>query len=408
VNSPGTILIVDDEARGRETLEALLISQGYQLLFACNGIEALTLAASARPDLIMLDVMMPEMDGFEVCRHLRADPLLAEVPVLLVTALDDRDSRLQGIEVGADDFISKPFDRIELRMRVHTIVRLNRYGRLLVERMQRQQFEAEIIQRNQELAMLQRADRLKNQFISDVSHELRTPLSIMTLLTGNLEVLYDRLNTHKRRTMIHDIRQHTRMLNELLDNVLNITRLDNCEALPERSRVDLAQLLHEEAAKQAPLISKKAQVLCSNGLDQLEVIGCADLLRQALCNLLNNAIKYTPDGGQITCECWMQRVVGALDSSGWPGIASLEGGTWATLSISDTGIGIKPDDVTHIFDRFYRVNPQSSIPGTGLGLAIVQEIINLHAGRIVVDSTLGVGSRFVVYLPVFEEELSRG
>jgi signal transduction histidine kinase len=408
VNSPGTILIVDDEARGRETLEALLASQGYHLLFACNGIEALALAASARPDLIMLDVMMPDMDGFEVCQRLRADPLLAEVPVLLVTALDDRDSRLQGIEVGADDFISKPFDRIELRMRVHTIVRLNRYGRLLAERMQRQQFETEISQRNQELAMLQRADRLKNQFISDVSHELRTPLSIMTLLTGNLEALYDRLTTPKRRMMIHDIRQHTRMLNELIDNVLNITRLDNCESLPERSRVDLAQLLHQELDKQAPLISKKAQVLCSNGLAQLEVIGCADLLRQALCNLLNNAIKYTPNGGQITCECWMQRIIGAPNRSAGPGTASLAGGTWATLSISDTGIGIKPDDVPHIFDRFYRVNPQGSIPGTGLGLAIVQEIINLHAGRIVVDSTPGEGSRFVVYLPVFEEELSRG
>jgi signal transduction histidine kinase len=166
--------------------------------------------------------------------------------------------------------------------------------------------------------------------------------------------------------------------------------------------------LHEEIDKQAPLISKKAQVLSSNGLAPLEVIGCADLLRQALCNLLNNAIKYTPNGGQITCEGWMQRVVGAPDGSSGQSIASLEGGTWATLSISDTGIGIKPDDVSHIFDRFYRVNPQGSIPGTGLGLAIVQEIINLHAGRIVVDSTPGAGSRFVVYLPVFEEELSRG
>jgi DNA-binding response OmpR family regulator len=129
-----TILIVDDTPAGRDTLEELLISQDYQLAFASNGPEALTKAAELTPDLILLDVMMPGMDGFEVCRRLRADTHLAEVPVVMVTALDDRDSRLQGLEAGADDFVSKPFDRAELRARVRTITRLNRYRRLLAER----------------------------------------------------------------------------------------------------------------------------------------------------------------------------------------------------------------------------------------------------------------------------------
>jgi len=129
-----TILIVDDEPAGRETLEALLSSQAYQLRFAGNGPDALTQAAAQPPDLILLDVMMPGMDGFAVCQRLRADPLLGEVPIIMLTALDDRTSRLQGIEAGADDFISKPFDRVELRARVRTITRLNRYRRLLAER----------------------------------------------------------------------------------------------------------------------------------------------------------------------------------------------------------------------------------------------------------------------------------
>ncbi len=129
-----TILIVDDEVGGRKTLEGILRPFGYDLVFASNGVEALTQAAARAPDLILLDVMMPGMDGFAVCRRLRADPLLAEVPIILVTALDDRDSRLRGIEAGADDFISKPFDRVELRARVRTITRLNRYRRLLQER----------------------------------------------------------------------------------------------------------------------------------------------------------------------------------------------------------------------------------------------------------------------------------
>ena len=129
-----TILIVDDEAVGRETLEGVLFGRGYELAFAGNGAETLAKAAELVPDLILLDVMMPDMDGFEVCQRLRANRLLADVPIIMVTALDDRESRLQGIEAGADDFLTKPFDRLELRARVRTITRLNRYRRLLTER----------------------------------------------------------------------------------------------------------------------------------------------------------------------------------------------------------------------------------------------------------------------------------
>ena len=129
-----TVLIVDDQLSAREVLRGLLTGQGYHLVFAASGEEALRLARQSIPDVILLDVMMPGMDGFEVCRRARSDPQLAEAPILLVTALDDRDSRLKGIQAGADDFISKPFDQHELRARVQTIVKLNRYRRLHTER----------------------------------------------------------------------------------------------------------------------------------------------------------------------------------------------------------------------------------------------------------------------------------
>ena len=128
------ILVVDDNPIGRETMDELLFGQGYDLSFAADGPQALQMAAELTPDLILLDVMMPGMDGFEVCRRLRTDPLLAEVPVVMVTALDDQASRLDGINSGADDFITKPINRAELRARVKTITRLNRYRSLLDER----------------------------------------------------------------------------------------------------------------------------------------------------------------------------------------------------------------------------------------------------------------------------------
>ena len=129
-----TILIVDDDPSARYILEGLLLREGYHLEFACGGQEALEKAQILIPSLILLDVMMPEMDGFEVCRKLRAIPLLAEVPIIIITSLEDRGSRLEGIQAGADDFLSKPFDREELRARVRTIMRLNRHRRLHVER----------------------------------------------------------------------------------------------------------------------------------------------------------------------------------------------------------------------------------------------------------------------------------
>lgn len=129
-----TILIVDDEEFGRETLESLLVKEPYRLLFASNGPEMLKVARENRPDLVLLDVMMPGMDGFEACEILRQDPEISETPVIMVTALDDKDSRIRGIEAGADDFISKPFDRIELRAKVKTISKLNRVRKLVIER----------------------------------------------------------------------------------------------------------------------------------------------------------------------------------------------------------------------------------------------------------------------------------
>lgn len=135
VHSPfGTVLVVDDEADGREIVAALLRPHGYKLLFAEDGRQALQHAARCLPDVVLLDVMMPDVDGFTVCEQLRADSLLAAIPIILITALNDRESRLRGLEAGADDFLSKPVDPAELVVRVRTIVRLNRYHRLLEER----------------------------------------------------------------------------------------------------------------------------------------------------------------------------------------------------------------------------------------------------------------------------------
>jgi PAS domain S-box-containing protein len=253
-----------------------------------------------------------------------------------------------------------------------------------------------------DITPIKEAERLKDQFVSNVSHELRTPLSILTLISGNLDRLYDRLDDEQRCKMVRDIRDHAQVLNALIGDVLEISRIESGRVSMERQTADLAKLVREEVEKQLPLAQKKSQVLRMTGTQSVLVWGNTDQLRQVIRNLLNNAIKYTPDRGQITCECQLLTSSEASEEA-WPGSTSLEGDRWAAFRVVDTGVGIGQKDLPHLYERFYRVKNESSIPGTGLGLSIAQQLVELHEGHIAVASTLGEGSTFAVYLPLMED-----
>ncbi len=182
-----TILIADDEPNGRDTLGALLIKENYNLLFASNGIETLEMTRKYKPDLILLDIMMPGMNGYEVCKRIRADEVLAEIPVILVTALDDKESRIEGIESGADDFITKPINSRELRLRIKTITRLDRFRQI-------HQAYAENLRLEKDLEKEKELNVLKSAFISIASHEFRTPLATINFATGFLSKYWKSLS----------------------------------------------------------------------------------------------------------------------------------------------------------------------------------------------------------------------
>lgn len=200
MTTQATLLIVDDNALGRETLANALMSEGYDIHFASNGAEALARARSIIPDLILLDVMMPEMDGFEVCRTLRADPHLALVPIVLVTALDDHTSRLHGIEAGADDFMSKPYIRAELRARVRTITRLNRFRTLLDER----QRAAEALARAYDATLEGWARALDLRDHETEGHSRRVTEATVRLAQA-LALPEDEIGQIRRGALLHDI-----------------------------------------------------------------------------------------------------------------------------------------------------------------------------------------------------------
>jgi signal transduction histidine kinase len=211
------------------------------------------------------------------------------------------------------------------------------------------------------------------------------------------------LGDDRRRKLIQDIRDHAQVLNDLVGDVLEISRIESGRISAERQRIDLVEVARGEAEKQQPLAQRKAQTLQMSGVEELAVLGNDAQLRQVLRNLLNNAIKFTPDEGQIDCECGVLVAGDAVPDAAWPGSDGLTPGRWAAIRIVDTGIGINQPDLARLFERFFRVETQGKIPGTGLGLSIAKELIEWHGGQIAAASTPGQGSTFALYLPLLEE-----
>jgi PAS domain S-box-containing protein len=226
-------------------------------------------------------------------------------------------------------------------------------------------------------------DELKGRFVSTVSHELRTPLSAVLLQVSTLLKYYDRFSDQERRSMIGEVQQQAHVLRELIEDILELSRLDARRSLPQKQWFDLVSYCHEVVTSMKPAIDeKRLSIDLAQCAGSRYILADPNQVMRVLRNLLSNAIKYTPDGGRIALR---------LDQVGGE----------ARLSVTDTGIGITREEQVYIFDRFFRSEGASRMAsGTGLGLSITREIIELHGGRIELQSTPGEGSAFTVYLPI--------
>ncbi len=231
------------------------------------------------------------------------------------------------------------------------------------------------------------------RYMADFMHELRTSLMIIALISRNLEgMAHDPL-------MLKELQEELGCMHEMIDATSILTQFNGLGP-PQHEPVDLALLARQEVERLSLLAKEKRQNLRCTGPKQLIVQGDNELLRWMIRNLVHNAIKYTHEGGQILCEWASVRRVSL--GSEWPGSNYLpeDQACWATLCVTDTGVGISQEELPYIFDRSYRGKSSMQVAGAGLGLAIVRELLNAHSGHIGVDSASGEGSRFVVYLPV--------
>lgn len=352
-----TIMIVDDEPLARDIIEGFLSREKYRLYFASNGKEALANIDEANPDLVLLDVMMPEMDGFEVCQRLKAQKQWQHVPIILITALDSKEELAQGLDAGADDFLNKPVNDIELRARVRSMLRIKR---------QYDQLKATL--------------HLREDMTNMIVHDIRTPLTAIMGYCGLLMI--HSTCSPQDRNKIEDIQAQARRLNSMLNDMLIMAKMESQHLLLNRKLVNLNAFVQRvktnfEALAQLSDINLVVDLPAQAQPALLD----ADLFERVLDNLISNAIKISPPKSTVTI-----RVEYPDD-----GILNLR------LKILDEGAGIAPEDRERIFNKFETVaSNQRGALQVGLGLAFCNLVVEAHGGRIFVESNEPAGSSFVV------------
>jgi len=346
-----TILIVDDEPAGRDTLEALLYGQSYDLAFADSGAEALKKTAEILPDLILLDVMMPGLDGFVVCQRLKAHEQWRHIPVILVTVLE-----------GADEFLSKPVDRLELRARVRTMLRIKR------------QFD--------ELqATLEMTEQLSNMIV----HDMRSPL---TVILGAVNLLQGSLTRSQDLEDLDIIEAGAHRANSYLNDLLILAKVREGKLILHRSTVDVRDLVRTlELSYETMARARRINLVIDVPGESRQVSLDPNLTFRVLDNLLSNALKYSSPESTVTL-----RVEYPNGKSGAELFQPL-----VRFQVLDQGPGIPEEHRDRIFDQFEIIQlKKTGIPQIGLGLAFCRMVVQAHGGRIFVEANEPKGSVFTV------------
>jgi signal transduction histidine kinase len=358
-----SILVVDDEPHGFDVIEAHLFREGYDLSYASSGIKALNLIDSVEPDVILLDVMMPEMDGIEVCRHIKSDPQWQHIPIIIVTALTSKEDLSRSLDAGADDFLTKPVSGIELRARVRSMLRI------------KQQYDA-----------LEATLQLREDLSNMIVHDLRNPLTTI-LMSSSL--LVENGIEGKNLEKIHLILAAGRQLNSMIDDLLLLAKMQSGKMMLDLVEVDLKDLAANALSRfyslaESKNIQLKSQLLQPN----YSVLADVNLLHRVVDNLLSNALKFSHRGGTITLEIDYPRNQ----------VSSTLAPKQAIIRIMDEGIGIREDLRLRIFDKYEVGNVIDGISQLGLGLAFCKMVVEAHGGAIFVEANQPQGSIFTVVL----------
>ena len=354
------ILIVDDVKDNVELMDQFFSSKGYETSLAFGGKEALEKAEKENPDIILLDIMMPDLDGFEVCRILKKERThFKNIPIILVTAKDDVESKIQGLSIGADDYVAKPYDIKELEARVKSALRLKHA-----------------------LDELKELNELKNQFLGMASHDIKGPVTRIEKAAEALLKQKGELSSQQVEQLAR-VQKEARGIFNLLSDLLNVVKIETRQLGIQKREVDISKLLEEVTHMNQMMAEAKGialEFVIEKEVKKIEAD--PDRLLEVIDNLVINAIKFSKKGQSVSLA--LKNVHGGVE-----------------FSVSDTGVGIPKDEIPKLFQRFSKLSPKPTAgeSGTGLGLSICKEIIDLHKGKIDVESDVGCGTKVKVFLP---------
>ena len=357
MKSPDRLLIVDDVPDNLFLVRTILEEEGYDIVTSSNGHDALKIVESEPPDLVLLDVMMPKMDGYEVTRRMRAMKDLPFIPILLITAYD-RANAVKGLDLGADEFIRKPIEADELLARVRSLLRLKH-----------------------SIAERDRIDRQRQDFVSRLTHDLRTPLVAADRMLGLLQDgVLGEISPEICEALKIMGRSNSNLL-EMVNKLLDVYRYESGSKTINLQKLDLRELLDQVVQELKPIAISKNLELIADLEDLAMVKGDRLELLRVFNNLIGNALKFTESGS----------VHVSLKSDQ----------SEAIIAIADTGTGVPLEEQPFLFQRFSQGNHQKQ--GSGLGLYLSHYIVNAHNGKILVKSPnldSQKGSTFFVHLPI--------
>lgn len=376
-----TILVVDDNPTNLSVLFDLLIAKGYTVLFAEDGESALERVKHTIPDLILLDIMMPGIDGYETCDRLNAMERTRDVPVIFMTALSDTHDKIRAFEKGAVDYITKPFQQAEVLARIHS--------HLTIQRLQRQL---------QKYVMdLQQLNASKDRFFSIISHDLRGQFASMRILSDVLHSERHELDPDKA-DVVHDLNRTINRSYRLMENLLDWALLQQGGMKYSPIELELREMLQTSVKMMDQNAKQKEQTLTAidnpPGSEQLIIYADEKMVHTILRNLISNAIKFTERAGHI-------RVSGQRYTPSDAAPAD-----YVLISIEDNGVGMSEKALGKIFriDEKYQTQGTAQELGTGLGLILCKELVEKNDGQIWVTSEAGKGSTFYFTLPLATAE----
>lgn len=363
---PAKILVVDDNPISLGVLFDYLNLYEFTVFVAQNGEGALQLLDEEQPDLILLDVMLPGMNGFEVCRHVKTKEQTKDVPVIFMTGLTETVDKLKGFEAGGVDYITKPLQHEEVMARIVT--------HLTIRKLQQQ-----LQQQNQELADLNAS---KDTFFSIISHDLRTPFNTLLSLTKLIDDNYDTYSPEKIRKHIKKMRSSSEKLYAFLENLLTWSRLQRGAIAYIPEEIDLKEIIQHNINLLGHTAEQKHITLHHSIQNDVRVYADQSMIDTILRNLMVNALKFTPSGGRVELSA-QQREHNVV------------------IAVSDTGVGIKTKDIPRLFriDAKHSTLGTEDEQGTGLGLSLCHELVVQNGGQIWVETEVGTGSTFRFTLP---------